>query len=229
MKKLSSIEIWEKFVELPGASVDGRVGIASEHAIHGVLSVIKRKKPKKILELGAGIGTLTYAILNSTNAKGIQKDENYVFYTIENNEYCLNQLTINLQDYKGLFTVLSSTNELPEDILFDFIVVDGGGDLGNDMGVMPFGNMLAPKGIILVEGGRAFQRKKILEWYANRAVIQVKSMATNIVTVSRISSTKIVNKPYHIFIFEPNLLDKVFIQYKKYLQNNLVKIIKRLS
>jgi len=60
-----SQEIWRKFVSLPGAVVDGNVGIASECSIRGIIEVIAHKKPNCILELGSGIGTMPYAVLKT--------------------------------------------------------------------------------------------------------------------------------------------------------------------
>src|SRR5919108_5250032 len=87
MKK--SMAIWQKYILLPGAIVGDSVGIASEQAISGVLDCINKFRPLRILELGAGIGTLTYTALNAVVLQQIHKQKGYAFFTIENNDFCL--------------------------------------------------------------------------------------------------------------------------------------------
>ena len=70
-----SLRIWQRFAARPGAALDGMVGIASEHAIEGLIEVLERYRPRRILELGSGIGTLTYTILATARRLGLDREE----------------------------------------------------------------------------------------------------------------------------------------------------------
>jgi len=224
-----SEEIWQTFISKPGAFVGDVVGISSEQAIGGVITTICKYNPLKILELGAGIGTLTYTVLKTVTSLNNHRNNEYAFFTVENNEFCLNQLTINLFGFDGMYTVIPSTEALPIGILFDFIIVDGGGDLDGDMGIIPFGNMLAQNGIILVEGGRAFQRDCIKEWYGARQYVYVKMPAWKQTIVANSSGKTASNKPYHLFVFEPAWFNKLTLKIRSFILNRILRIRRRLA
>jgi hypothetical protein len=220
-------QIWQKFVALPGAIIDDQVGIASQHAIGGVIGVIQKYKPRKILELGAGIGTLTYTVLETLSSFDYFKGEDCAFFTVENNEFCLQQIQNNLIGFEGRFKVISFASAIPPDIQFDLIIVDGGGDLGGDMGIVNFDNMLAKKGIILIEGNRAFQTNRIRDWYGHRSHLYIKMRTINLKTVSKNDRTVVANKPYQIFVFEPEWLEKIFLWSQSLLFNGINRLISR--
>lgn len=220
--------IWRKFASLPGAVVGDTVGIASEQAIRGVLNVIAKYHPAKILELGAGIGTLTYTALSAVTHSSIDR-EAFRFFTIENNEFCLSQLAGNLEKYKGLYTVCRSTEELPQGMKFDFIIVDGGGDLDGDMGVMNFENRLEAKGVILVEGTRAFQRELIKRWYGSRKFVTVKLPSLSPMIVDPVSGIQAHNKAFHLFVFEPTWLQSYSLRIQSAFLSALSKAMHRFA
>lgn len=200
---------WQRFAQLPGAAVDGAVGIASEHAIDGLMQLVRQRRPRRILELGGGIGTLTAAILDTLrDLPGEARHAELV--TAENNDYCRAQLTANLASHEGRYRLVKSVEEVRDSAgqseLFDLIVVDGGGDLPNDMGVMDFSGLLAPRGAILVEGARLFQRDRIQEWYGHRPFVYAKSRARHLRLRSE-AGLEAKNKPYHLFVFEPQPLE----------------------
>lgn len=227
MKK--SMAIWRKYVLLPGAIVGDSVGIASEQAISGVLNCINKFRPLRILELGAGIGTLTYTALNAVVRQQIHKQKGYAFFTIENNDFCLQQLRVNIKDFDGLYAVLSSTKDLPQDLLFDLIIVDGGGDLDGDMGIMFFGDRLAQKGVIFVEGTRKFQRDLIESWYGARKHVHVKMPAFKTHLSDNTNKMRAHNKAYHLYRFEPSWLDVLELRLRSSFTSIAVKILRRLA
>lgn len=206
----TSKDIWQRFVVLPGSTVDGQVGIASEQAIKGLIKAIRRYRPITILELGAGIGTLTFTILETVSELNVHEQSGFVFWTIENNEFCLEELARNLKDYEGMFQVADSPQAVRDkNICFDLIVVDGGGDMPNDMGPMDFSGMLAEGGAVLVEGYPLFQRQSIERWYGKRPNVSI-SMAALRQTIRDKHTKRIAkNKSYHLFVFEPTLLDRL--------------------
>ncbi len=223
-----SERIWQRFAALPGAAVEDVVAIASEQAIGGLSALIRRRRPARILEIGAGIGTLTFTILETATHLGLDQHPEFRFYTIENNDYCLGQLEVNLEDHAGRYRVLHSSAELPS-TRFDLIVVDGGGDLENDMGVMRFDHMLARGGAILVEGGRAFQRELIESWYGHRDFISGKLESLNPVLLERRSGRRAKNKPYHLFVFEPTFLGGLRLRMKLLGNRYSARIHRRLN
>jgi precorrin-6B methylase 2 len=225
----TSYQIWQDFVVLPGASVDGKVGIASQHAIDGVMRAIRQRRPGRILELGAGIGTLTYAVLETASSLQNYKTVGFEFITIENNQFCLEQLNKNLDKFSSFYKVLPSTKEIQGNEKFDLIIVDGGGDLEGDMGIQNFDNMLAHKGIILIEGNRSFQADCIRTWYGDRDHVYLKIRA--IWPRIRVMDTGVIeaNKPYRLFIFEPGWFDKFVLPFWSSILNFIGKANQRLN
>lgn len=204
-------EIWQRFAARPGATVDGVVGIASEHAVAGLIRVIERYRPRRILELGAGIGTLTYTLLATARRTGLAEQEGFSLLTIENEPFCLEQLPENLADFAGGYRVAPTTEGLKErGEAFDLLVVDGGGDLGNDLGVQDVSGVLRPGAVVLVEGGRMFQRTLLRQWYGHRPHLTFKSRPLAGTLRSEEKSDIVCeNKPYHLLIFEPSLGDRL--------------------
>lgn len=195
-------EIWVHFKNLSGSR-----GIASEHAIKGLIKTIKRKKAKKILELGSGIGTLTYTILASLH-NFFGKECDYTFYTAENNKFCIEQLKKNLKDFEGRYILINDISGLySQEIQFDLIVIDAGGNLPGDMGKMSIENMVERQGVIFIEGYRKYQRDMIKKWYANRDYISVNIRAAD--RFIRWGDTLIKNKGYWLFQFEPTILQRI--------------------
>ncbi len=143
-------EIWQHFKGLPGSST-----IASLFAVTGLMRIVAARQPQKILELGSGLGTLTYAILTATLRH--YKQEEFSFYTLENEPYCIAALKENLREYAGAYTCLQDIKDVRvHGLLFDLIVVDAGGELPGDMDVIDFSGLLANGGNIFIEGARAY-------------------------------------------------------------------------
>ncbi len=221
--------IWREFYHLPGAKVGNLVGIASQKAIEGLLKNIQRFKPTRILEIGAGIGTLTYSTLYALSRLPLKDKVNLEFYTIENHPNCLEQLADNLVGFQGQYQVLSNTKKVPSNITFDFIIIDGGGNLGGDMSLMNFSNLLAAGGVIFVEGGRGYQRELIKNWYADRKYIYLKFPAIR--SGIKIEENGIIerNKPYHLFVFEPSWSHCILLGIESWTLSIVRKAINRLK
>lgn len=218
-------EIWVRFKSVPGAG-----GIASEHAIGGLIKIIKKKRPKKILELGSGMGTLTYTIMASLG-NFFGKEFSYDFYTVENDEFCLGQLKKNLEGFEDKYTVINNTSEvLSKGTQFNLIVIDGGSNLPSDMGPMNIENMVERKGVIFIEGYRRYQREMIKKWYADRNYITVNIRAAK--NFINWENERIKNKAYWLLQFEPTALQRINF-FLLYLRDKLIgprrKIMERLG
>ncbi len=215
-----SEKIWQLFISRPGAIVDDLIGIASENAINGLIETIRHYEPRRILEIGSGIGTLTYTVLTTIHSLNIQRSDDFIFFAVENHPFCVNQLEENLADFQDEYYIASSMDEIGStNVKYDLIIVDGGGDLGNDMGVMVFKDMLASRGVIFIEGSRLFQRNLISQWYGLRDHTYVKIYSDKVYITYDGQSVK--NKAYHVFAFEPSLSERVRLMaratYRRYL------------
>jgi precorrin-6B methylase 2 len=210
--------IWSRFAGLPGATVDGAVGIASAHAIDGLIRAMERFRPSRILEVGAGIGTLTFAILDAADRLGLGAR----VVTVETHPFCLEQLGRNLARFGGRYELVADTRGAGGP--FDLVVIDGGGDLPGDMRRMDLGGLVARGGVVFVEGGRAGQRAEILRAYAGRPIAcgKVEALRARLVAPGGVVAE---NKPYHLFVFEPRLLDRARVR----LTSEASKLVARVA
>ncbi len=122
--------------------------IATQTAIEGLVRWLQRKRPRRVLELGAGIGTLTYATVETLSS--IHGDDVARLISTEPYPPCREQLEINLIDQRERFTVVDGPGDVaPDDGPFDFLITDGGDPEDGS----PFQN-LAPGAIVFIEGDR---------------------------------------------------------------------------
>ena len=158
-------QIYKLFKEKQGAE-----HIASPVSIEKIVELAGGAK--NILEFGAGIGTLTYATLKSTDA----------FIEIyEDNEFCIEKLRENLKEYADRYVHIGSYNCMPRRKKYDLIIVDGGKG-GDDGGVnnwisMMFRNYLEPP-LMYFEGGRAAQRKQVRNMLTSRYICKIERVVS---------------------------------------------------
>lgn len=116
--------IYERFSKLPGSQY-----MASEHAIRGLIRCLVRRRPTSVLEVGAGIGTLTFASVTilAKCQENMGSRSNTRIIAIENNEFCLSELRKNLAEWWDSFQVIEDISGLPDEAGdFDFVIIDGG-------------------------------------------------------------------------------------------------------
>jgi hypothetical protein len=146
-----------RFRVLPGSDY-----IASVFTISGLVHAMARSRPQRMLEVGAGIGTLTYAA--SAVARELYGDQSdqFVLYAIEDHDGCREALVKNLQDFAGRYTLLRNTAELPHNAApFDLLCIDG-----RQLDQLPPMN---PRAIIYIEGDRREQREMVTGYLAQRS------------------------------------------------------------
>jgi precorrin-6B methylase 2 len=99
----------------------GSKWMATEQALIYLSACLRKFKPMTILELGAGIGTMTDAILSHPYHPKL-------LYTVEQNEFCLEQLTLNCSHHpRNKYNVLTTKTDIINSRLdLDLIVGDGG-------------------------------------------------------------------------------------------------------
>lgn len=138
-------EVWDRFSELEGAQ-----HIASEFALAHLACVLRSRRPKRALELGAGIGTITSMILAYS---GLDAE----VVTTEANEFCLRQLDRNIDtELKPRLRIIDSADDLAGvETSFDLIVLDG------HFGVEKVNRFLDAGTVCFVEGARQGTRDKL--------------------------------------------------------------------
>jgi precorrin-6B methylase 2 len=106
--------VYDEFRQRPGSD-----RIASAFSLCQLSRLIRLRKPKTVLEIGAGIGTISQLILLHSEAV-----EN--LYSIEHHPFCCASLRENLTPQRGQkWNLLNSQADLPKGIAFDLIIFDG--------------------------------------------------------------------------------------------------------
>jgi len=156
--------VYEKFKALPGSQ-----HIAGVVTLKRISEIVDELQPKRVLELGAGIGTITYLLLATTNAH---------VDTYEPNEFCISALTENLSGFKDRYTLLTSYKQLPPESAYDLVVIDGGAGSQDDTGYMRAAYLillsLDTVRVVIVEGHRKGQNTYVRRALAERYVYKRK-------------------------------------------------------
>ena len=127
------------------ARCDGNQHIASEYALGHVLEVIRHWSVQDILEVGLGIGSVSYTVLLASRRNLLRQPIRYC--GTEKNDFCLQQLQQNLGlDWIEVFPDLGG---LPEQRRFDLIIIDG-----QDPDLKRIPGLIKRRGIVFIEGGR---------------------------------------------------------------------------
>lgn len=141
---ITAHEVHQRFKDLPGSEY-----IASENAIRGLIRILQRTRPRRILEIGSGIGTLSYTIISTMEAL---RGRDYRLVMVESNEFCRTRLPVNLRDKFARARLLRHIGDIT-DREFDLIIVDGA-----DTSDGRYLTLLADRGMVFVEGDRGPQR-----------------------------------------------------------------------
>ena len=118
-------DVYGRFKQYPGSK-----HISTEFALAHLSALMRLVQPKTVLELGAGIGTLTYLMLNHTNCPPL-------LVATETNDFCISQLERNISKSFGQSFILANG----DDDLSDYVFSDNqksnfGDDLAFDLIVM---------------------------------------------------------------------------------------------
>lgn len=155
-----ALEVYRTFEKKEGSQY-----IATPITIQALLDINKQKPFKHVLEMGAGIGTLTYTFLKNTTA---------CIDTYEDNLYCQGALSKNLDGFEGRYRVLTSYSDRPPLDSYDLVIVDGGGGKRNDGGrplvIKDIFQCLRDVGVVFIEGDRYMQRSLIRRELAKKFV-----------------------------------------------------------
>ncbi len=141
-----------KSVYVAFAAKPGSQHIASEFALAQLHALLRQLKPKAVLEFGAGIGAITYALLTHPNRPAR-------ICSTEDNDFCLEQLAANLpRDRREGFELVSGIAELADSgEPWDVVIFDGGAYDPEEVRTLQLGS------VCMVEGGREWTRNTIAE------------------------------------------------------------------
>ena len=149
-------EIHRQFQRRPGSDY-----IATPFTIAGLLRTMERVRPHRMIEVGAGIGTLTFAACSALEKLHGAGKGAFTLYVIESNEFCRGELAKNLAQFAGNYTLLRSGAELPSDhAAFDLISIDG-----RQLDQIP---RLSTRAAIYVEGDMRDRRDMLSTQLAHR-------------------------------------------------------------
>jgi tRNA G37 N-methylase Trm5 len=106
---ITAARVYRRFVSRPGAD-----HIASRTSLAHLTAVLRTFDCKRVLELGAGIGTITYLLL--------QKQREVI--ALEHNSFCQHQLELNIPtNLRSQLRLVSDGAEI--DGVFDLVIIDG--------------------------------------------------------------------------------------------------------
>jgi spore coat polysaccharide biosynthesis predicted glycosyltransferase SpsG len=157
------IQNYKKFCSLEGSEY-----IASEFALEIILKIVEKYKINSILELGLGIGSISDTVLKYS--KNNNSKINYV--GTEKNEFCLNALKNNVEDYKQI--ELHSELVDVKNKKFDLIIIDG-----YDDSLREIVSFCKENAIVFIEGDRKGQTETILTIFPKYKYVNVISLNKN--------------------------------------------------
>lgn len=157
--KNSAIQTYKYF-----SGLDGNQHIASEFALRKVIKIIYRYKIKNVLELGLGIGSIAYCILDFS--KEINSKINYV--GTESNEFCLEFLPKYLKNHFDEIQIFDELNNVVLKEKFDLVIIDG-----KDENLLKIKSMISNRGIIIIEGDRIPQLDLVRNSFPNSLITRL--------------------------------------------------------
>ncbi len=157
-----AVEIYNNFKSLPGSE-----HIAKPTSISALLLICEEKKPKRVLELGGGIGTISHTLLTHSDA----------FVDIyEDNDYCIKRLRENLRAFQGRFSIIEDYRILPPAREYDVVIIDGGDgapkDGGYGLAIWLFLHYIKSVRVVYVEGYRVLQRAFVRRALGKRFILK---------------------------------------------------------
>lgn len=145
---------YKRFSKIPGNQ-----HIANLYAIEKILDILYIHKPKRILEIGLGIGSISYSILNYYD----ERNRLVEYYGTENNTFCIESLSINLDKYHSKLNIFSSVKDIKKFDYFDLVLIDG-----SDKSLKDIAKLITKNGLIFIEGDRKNQQNTITKLFKGR-------------------------------------------------------------
>ena len=145
----TAAEIHALFQGLPGAD-----HIASEFAIRVLQVALWTHQPRRILEVGGGIGTLSWVVADYLT----YLSEYAEAVVVEDDPWCRTQWGQNMARWRQRPTLF---DKIPVYEFYDLVVLDG------DQMPSEGWACLAPRAIVFVEGNRRAQRARLRQYLTN--------------------------------------------------------------
>ena len=157
-----AIAVYERFRGLPRAE-----HIAKPATLHVLARLCRRERLERVLELGGGLGTISYLLLKGSPAR---------LDVYEHDPYFAGKLAENLREFSGRFQILNDYRLLPPLRDYDLVVVDGGQarkgeddpSHGFNESVWHYLSYLKNVRFVYVEGHRHIQRTWVRKALARR-------------------------------------------------------------
>jgi hypothetical protein len=186
------------------SNLDGNQHIASEFALKKIIDIIKNYKIKNVLELGLGIGSISFCILEFSKEYNKQ-----IEYTgTESNEFCLEVLPKYLKEHFNKVQIFKGLNEVPNNNKFEMVIIDG-----KDENLIEVKKIISNRGIIIIEGDRKPQLELLKNIFSDHLYVRLISNQHN-PSYGPFSSLTLLGGIQLIFI-NPNFYQKInFIFYK---------------
>ena len=167
------------------AALPGSEQIASTFAVEGLAFWLTVRDPKRVCDVGAGIGTLTAVIAAWSQAEIV---------AVEDDPWCLAQARLNLRACWSAHEILFY-DKLPSSYMsWDFIVLDGPQVRREDW------QALEPHGVVFVEGGRRGQRAHL--------EAELRAMERPFCRAQWKPADR--SKGFHVYLLEPTRWERVW-------------------
>ncbi len=152
------------------AGCDGNQHIASEFALEQLLLVVRRWRPRDVLEIGLGIGSISYSVMSGYRLHG----QGVRYCGTERNPFCLSELRRNLGELFPKLEVFPDVTSIPAARRFDLVIVDG-----QDPALSRLGALVKKRAIIFVEGDRRDQFTLLRDVFPNSLAYRTVSLRRN--------------------------------------------------
>lgn len=148
------------------SGLEGNQHIANLFAIEKILDIVEFNSPKRILEVGLGIGSISYSIIDYLS----HKKTSFEYFGTEANDFCLDELRKNLKDNYSKINLFQNIEKVNTQKKFDLIIIDGA-----DNSIENINNLIADNGIIFIEGDRKYQLDKLLKVFPKHKFVHTVS------------------------------------------------------
>ena len=131
----------------------GSQEIAKPITIEVLLRICQELSPKRILEIGGGLGTISRLLLEHSDAH---------IDIYEDNDFCIEKLKENLSRFESRYTIVDTYAMLPPSRDYDLMVIDGAdkkvkGGIGTKT-IWLYLHYLRSIKVVYIEGHRYLQR-----------------------------------------------------------------------
>lgn len=156
IKKMNNKQRAEKYYKY-FSKLEGNQHIANLFALEKILDLLRIYKPKHVLEVGLGIGSISYSIMDYLKNND---SKDFTYTGTEANQFCLNALSVNLKEHYSDLVIYGKIEDIPKTSLFDFIIIDGSDDALNRIS-----KLISKNGIIFIEGDRKNQQDILVKLF----------------------------------------------------------------